>query len=145
MHFGGGGGLSVRAKKKKSGSEATKVISPKTAVPPGQVSLVVLTGEDAGAEHFVRGLKCVLGRDSEKVDITVKSKGVSRRHAALSWEKNRIILEDLGSTNGTFLNDERISDPVEVHHGDRIKLGDLVLQVIKVDQPQDTPVYELRD
>ena len=135
----------MKAKKRKRGSETTKVVFPKTATLPSQVSLVVLTGDDAGAEHFVRGLKCVLGRDSEKVDIAVKSKGVSRRHASLSWEKNRMILEDLGSTNGTFLNDERISAAVEVRHGDRIKLGDLVLQVIKVDQPQDPPVYELRE
>lgn len=135
----------MRARKRKKGLETTEIISPKTATPPGQVSLVVLNGDDAGTEHFVRGLKNVLGRDSEQVDITVKSKGVSRRHASLSWDKNRMILEDLGSTNGTFLNDELISAPVEVRHGDRIKLGDLVLQVIKVDQPQDTPVYELRD
>jgi pSer/pThr/pTyr-binding forkhead associated (FHA) protein len=69
-----------------------------------------------------------------EVDLTNDrgaEKGVSRRHARLSRRAGRILLEDIGSVNGTFVNDTRLAAylPQVVHDGDQIKLGKLVISV----------------
>jgi pSer/pThr/pTyr-binding forkhead associated (FHA) protein len=50
-------------------------------------------------------------------------------HARLYGENGAWYVEDLGSTNGTFLNDARVSSPVEVHAGDVVKVGKTVLEL----------------
>jgi pSer/pThr/pTyr-binding forkhead associated (FHA) protein len=57
--------------------------------------------------------------------------GVSRRHARLTKRVGRILLEDTGSVNGTFINGDRMAPylPQVVHDGDQIKLGKLVIKV----------------
>jgi pSer/pThr/pTyr-binding forkhead associated (FHA) protein len=57
--------------------------------------------------------------------------GVSRRHARLAKRVGRILLEDTGSVNGTFINGDRMAPylPQVVHDGDQIKLGKLVIRV----------------
>lgn len=57
--------------------------------------------------------------------------GVSRRHARLAKRVGRILLEDTGSVNGTFINGDRLAPylPQVVHDGDQIKLGKLVIRV----------------
>jgi pSer/pThr/pTyr-binding forkhead associated (FHA) protein len=54
---------------------------------------------------------------------------VSQVHARLYGENGAWYVEDLGSTNGTFLNDARVSSPVEVHAGDVVKVGKTVLEL----------------
>ena len=49
--------------------------------------------------------------------------GVSRRHARIRVDGERATIEDLGSKNGTWLNDERISEPMTLRDGDRLQLG----------------------
>jgi DNA-binding response OmpR family regulator len=75
-------------------------------------------------EHPLSGDVVIIGRAVES-DIVITSRRVSREHARLRREGWRVILEDLGSTNGTFLNDERVLDPVELRDGDRIHIGDV--------------------
>jgi DNA-binding response OmpR family regulator len=58
-------------------------------------------------------------------DIVITSKRVSREHSRLRREGRRVLLEDLGSTNGTFLNDERIMEPMELRDGDMVTVGDV--------------------
>ncbi len=55
---------------------------------------------------------------------------VSRRHAALRPTGGRIELEDLGSTNGTFVNRKRVSGAQPLRTGDRVQLGPHVLEVV---------------
>jgi CheY-like chemotaxis protein len=64
-------------------------------------------------------------------------KGVSRKHARLIMRDNRLVLEDLGSSNGTYINGQHIGvlSPVRVRDGDHIKLGSLSLQVHFVVKP----------
>jgi DNA-binding response OmpR family regulator len=57
----------------------------------------------------------------------IPNKRVSREHARLHRQGRRLVLTDLGSTNGTFLNSERVLAPVEVRDGDRVSIGDVVL------------------
>src|SRR5688572_8990655 len=65
----------------------------------------------------------LLGR-GEHADIQLEDSFASARHARLVPQGDVIVLEDLGSTNGTYLNGEALSGPQPLHVGDRIKIGD---------------------
>ena len=82
--------------------------------------------DPTGREHLLTGETITIGRALEN-DIVITSKRVSREHARVRREGRRVILEDLGSTNGAFLNDERVLASMELHDDDRIKIGDVVL------------------
>jgi DNA-binding winged helix-turn-helix (wHTH) protein len=64
----------------------------------------------------------VLGRTGD-VAVWIDSATVSRRHAQLVVDGGRVVLEDLGSRNGTWVRGERIAAPVELQHGDEFRLG----------------------
>ncbi len=65
----------------------------------------------------------VLGR-GEEADIVIEDTFSSSRHARLIAQGETVILEDLGSTNGTYLNGEAVGGPQPLHDGDRIRIGD---------------------
>jgi DNA-binding response OmpR family regulator len=99
--------------------------------------------DPAGREHPLTGDTVTIGRAIEN-DIVITSKRISREHARVRREGWRAILEDLGSTNGTFLNDERVLTPVELHDEDRITIGDVTLIFHDPDITyRDTPFPEL--
>jgi hypothetical protein len=70
----------------------------------------------------------VVGRAAGS-DIMVGAEYVSGRHARLMPLEDRLVLEDLGSTNGTRVNGEPVTGPVELIDGDSVQIGDVVLQV----------------
>ena|SRR5215203_2377120 len=65
----------------------------------------------------------LLGR-GDQADIVLEDSFASSRHARLVPRGDVIVLEDLGSTNGTYLNDEPLRGPQPLHPGDRIRIGD---------------------
>lgn len=65
----------------------------------------------------------VLGR-GDGADIRLEDAFASTRHARLVPQGDVIVLEDLGSTNGTYLNGEPLRGPQPLHVGDQIKIGD---------------------
>ena len=81
--------------------------------------------DPAGREHELAADVVTIGRAVEN-DLVVTSRRVSREHARLRRQGWRVFLEDRGSTNGTFLNGERIHDPVELRDEDRIGVGDVI-------------------
>lgn len=78
-----------------------------------------------GKEHRLEGTVSTIGRGVEN-DIVIVSKRVSREHARIRREGRKVFLEDLESTNGTFLNEQRVQNPVVLRDGDRILVGDMV-------------------
>ena len=82
--------------------------------------------DPTGREHLLEKDVVTLGRALEN-SIVITSKRISRTHAQVRREGWRRILEDLGSANGTFCNAERVLAPVELHDGDRVLLGDVLL------------------
>jgi hypothetical protein len=63
-----------------------------------------------------------LGRGD--VEIRLDDPFASTRHARISREGHVVVIEDLGSTNGTYLNDDPLTGPQPLHDGDRIRIGD---------------------
>jgi pSer/pThr/pTyr-binding forkhead associated (FHA) protein len=67
----------------------------------------------------------LLGR-GDQADILLEDSFASTRHARLVPHGDVIVLEDLGSTNGTYLNDEPLRGPQPLHPGDKVRIGDSV-------------------
>ena len=89
--------------------------------------LRVQQGPDAGREWRVAD-EFVVGRGGGS-DVVLADPTVSRRHACVSPEGATAVVEDLGSSNGTFVNGERVEDPSRAAEGDEIRIGDSVLEV----------------
>src|SRR6185295_15097020 len=83
--------------------------------------LVVLAGASVGEMYKVEGDKVIIGR-GQKAHIRLFDDGISREHAQILIEGNQIILQDLGSTNGTFCNGLKV-DRRELVDGDKILVG----------------------
>ena len=63
-----------------------------------------------------------LGRGN--VELKLEDSFASSRHAQITRQGRTVVIEDLGSTNGTYLNGEVLSGPQPLHDGDRIRIGD---------------------
>ena len=74
------------------------------------------------------GKEIVVGRSSE-LDMVLVEEMVSRKHARIGYEDDHMFIEDLGSTNGTFVNGEKIKH-ARLKEGDRILIGTSILKVI---------------
>jgi hypothetical protein len=70
-----------------------------------------------------------LGRGD--VEIRLEDPFASTRHARIERQGSVLVLEDLGSTNGTYLNEEPLDGPRPLHHGDRIRIGDSELTYLQ--------------
>ena len=68
------------------------------------------------------GQGATLGRGD--VEIQLEDPFASSRHAQLTRQGGTLVIEDLGSTNGTYLNDELLRGPQPLHPGDRVRIGD---------------------
>jgi len=82
--------------------------------------------DPAGREHLLSGEITTIGRAVES-DVVITSRSVSREHARVQRQGRRMMLADLGSSNGTFLNEERVLAPIELRDGDAVSIGDVVL------------------
>lgn len=67
----------------------------------------------------------IIGRE-DNVDITIPASAVSRRHARLILEGDQYFIEDLGSSNGTFINGQSLTKRRPLNSGDRIRLGQII-------------------
>lgn len=93
-----------------------------------ELRLVIASGKLAGKEIRAKGHRFVIGR-SEGCQLRLQHSEVSRRHCAILVENGIAAIEDFGSTNGTFVNDQRISGRHVLRDGDRIRVGALKLEV----------------
>jgi pSer/pThr/pTyr-binding forkhead associated (FHA) protein len=105
--------------------------------------LVPFLKDPSGQEHLLSGEVTKIGRAVEN-DIVITSNRVSREHAQVKRDGWRAILEDLGSTNGTFLNGERVMTPMCLQDEDRISIGDVTLIFYDPDVTyRETPMPDL--
>ena len=92
------------------------------------MKLVIKEGPDTGRELDVEEA-LVVGRDPESASLVLGDPEASRSHASLSPGASGVAVEDLGSTNGTFVNGERVEGTVDAVAGDEIRIGTTVLVV----------------
>jgi hypothetical protein len=82
-------------------------------------------GHQPGSRYDLSG-GATLGRGD--VEIVLEDPFASSRHARIERQGGAMVLEDLGSTNGTYLNDELLAGPQPLHTGDRVRIGDSVFR-----------------
>ncbi len=87
--------------------------------------LMLLTGPDTGRIHRLEGGEHTVGRSS-RADLQLDDDSISRMHAKVTLIDDHVIVEDLGSVNGTFVNGERCSLR-KLQDGDKIRLGDTTI------------------
>jgi predicted component of type VI protein secretion system len=105
-------------------------------------TLLVISGPLEGEQIDVdRAL--VVGRHD--ADVVIDDPELSRRHLEIRPDDDGLVIEDLGSTNGTFVDERPIEVPTHVHHGDRVVLGATVLEVQIVVDPGATRLRSTRD
>jgi steroid delta-isomerase-like uncharacterized protein len=87
------------------------------------VGLISEKGPTAGETFELLRDTLVIGREVQSVDIAIPDPAISRRHARLTRQGKDYTIEDLNSSNGTFVNSKRISGAVLLAEGDVIELG----------------------
>jgi hypothetical protein len=92
-----------------------------------QWTLLVKAGPQAGGSFTLSG-DAVLGRQKD-CTVRLMDTSVSRRHAQLGLQDDGLVIEDLGSANGTMVNGRRISEPTPLQDGDEVTLGETILTV----------------
>lgn len=102
-----------------------------------EIKLVVVNGVHAGREIRIRRAKFVVGR-SKECQLRPGCNLVSRQHCAIAQEDGRLVLKDLGSTNGTFVNGDKVEAPRVLNHGDRISIGTMEFD-LRIDEAAKTP------
>jgi diguanylate cyclase (GGDEF)-like protein len=90
--------------------------------------LVIIYGDDLGRRVPLGSEPTVLGRSS-KCDVQLDQESVSRNHARISRQRSHYVIRDLGSTNGTYVNDELV-DEVVLRDGDQLKIGRTIFKFI---------------
>jgi two-component system cell cycle response regulator len=93
-----------------------------------EACLVVIYGLDLGKKYNLNRPQIVIGRSS-KADIQIDQEAVSRNHCKIINTGKAILLRDMGSTNGTYINDELIDEYV-LRDGDFIKVGRCIFKFL---------------
>ncbi len=95
---------------------------------PDQASLVIIHGNNLGKRFEIKQKEFIIGR-ATNADVPINEENISRKHARI-YRKNKIfVLEDLSSTNGTFINTKRV-EVRELQDGDLILVGNTILKFI---------------
>lgn len=95
-----------------------------SASPYGQL-IVVRSGQSgvATGKAFPLGPSTIIGRSMDQCEIALNDSFLSAQHARLELRGDEWVLEDLNSTNGTFVNDVEVRDAALVEDGDIIRIG----------------------
>src|SRR4051812_17687587 len=102
-----------------------------------KLKLIVLAGAKQGLEIPLKKDKFLIGRAKECA-LRAGSEAISRRHCAIIQRETGWTVRDLGSRNGTLVNDERITKEVPLKDGDMLRVGPLHFRVVAVDsKPKD--------
>jgi pSer/pThr/pTyr-binding forkhead associated (FHA) protein len=91
---------------------------------------VVIEGDSHRGATFELGNELILGR-GPKCQVVLDDSYVSQMHARLFAKGDVYMVEDLGSTNGTYLNRRKVTTPTELRRGDQVKIGKTVLEMRK--------------
>ncbi len=91
--------------------------------------MVVVRGDGATVSRVkLRGGGHTIGR-SDDADVTIDDPYASEFHARVGYQDDKVLVQDLGSTNGTYVNGRRVGAPVSVAKGDTVQIGKTILEV----------------
>ncbi len=100
------------------------------------VTLVTFGKNGQRKEFTLERKSTVIGRKTD-ADLRIPLSEISRAHCELTQNGRSVTLRDLGSSNGTFVNDERIEDDTELEPGDRVRIGPVHF-IVQIDgDPED--------
>jgi pSer/pThr/pTyr-binding forkhead associated (FHA) protein/peroxiredoxin len=115
-------------------------MSQQSSSPPGVGRLVATNPTDTKTREFVL-LKAEATIGSDEVnDFVIRDETVSRRHAVITFNQGRLKITDLGSTNGTFVNGQRIRAATTLDKGDKVRLGGADFVLMKPAPPAVSPL-----
>ncbi len=100
----------------------------------GAVILVMRQGPRLNQAYELTKDVYTIGREAGN-DIVLEDSQISRHHARLSRQENSYVIEDLGSTNGVFVNGRRVSNPVLLSNGDMLGFADTVVLAVQIMAP----------
>ena len=100
----------------------------------GPFKLIVNQGPRPSQEYELTNEVYILGREAGS-DLVIEDSQVSRRHAKLTRQGTSYLIEDLGSTNGTFVNGRRIAAQTLLSNGDKVGLADTILLSVVAPMP----------
>ncbi len=111
--------------------------------PPSLAQELVITGGSAAGRRLTVDDELVLGRAVDGEGRFAEDGKLSRRHARITRDDaGRLAVEDLGSANGTFVNDQRVGGRVILNVGDAIRVGDTTFEVLdagRASTPEPAP------
>ena len=120
----------------RDADDSSTWVASESSVPPpkpsGETCLVIIYGPGLGTKVSLDEAETTIGRGSAS-DFVVKVKDVSRRHCRITRTDGGLMLRDLGSTNGTSVNDEPLSpnQDVRLASGDHVNLGGMIFKVLE--------------
>ena len=91
-----------------------------------QFQFVMRSGPTPGATFSLEGDQLTIGRDSSS-GVAINDAEISRKHARLTFQGGKYVIEDLGSTNGTFVNGQRLVSAVVLKSGDVVSFGEQIV------------------
>jgi hypothetical protein len=97
------------------------------AAPPGP-RLRIVEPADLAGQTFDLGTELTIGR-AAGCRVTLDDTFVSQMHARVFQRDGQVLVEDLGSTNGTYLNRQKVTGPVALHAGDELQIGNTVMEL----------------
>lgn len=103
---------------------------------PSNFRLVMRSGPSAGKVFPLEKGEILIGRDLNN-EVVINDPEISRRHARLYAQGNTYVLEDLGSTNGTFVGGQRLTGPYPLRIGEVITFGERITLVYELNQQED--------
>ena len=106
-------------------AKATPAARKAPAGPAGQLTIV--EPADLAGSVMTIGDELTVGR-AAKCTLTLDDTYISQVHARIVWRDRSFVVEDAGSTNGTYVNQERLLTPVVLRPGDRVQIGSTVLE-----------------
>jgi hypothetical protein len=122
-----GGGGTKPARRKRTGGQARtpRRTRARERTPP---KLKVVQPAELAGTVYPLGDELTVGR-AAGCQITLDDTYASQLHARIFMRDGQLYVEDLGSTNGTYLNRRKVSAPMVVSHGDQIQIGSTVMEV----------------
>lgn len=90
--------------------------------------LVTLEPKDRRGTAFALGANITIGRETDNTIVITDDAYISSHHATISMADGHVVVDDLGSRNGTYLNGAKLTQRHTVHTGDRIQVGYTVLE-----------------